>query len=142
MQGNTSRLTRQNGLLFSMTLAGLLAIGALFAWSWGLNWGWAIVSQLLNPSQPNEQLAFTVEGEALVQSSTWSPRQMTVFRELDGRPIENIDARDLQQHSAWLPGGNQPRVRELNWHSRIRGFSEPGNTPNFWYLVVNDIEPP
>lgn len=142
MQGNAARLTRRNGLLFSMTLAGVLASGALFAWSWGLTWGWAIVSQLLDPRQPNEQLAFTVEGDALVQSSTWSPRQLTVYRELDGRPIENIDSRDLMQHSAWLPSGNQPRLRELNWQSRIRGFSEPGNAPNYWYLLIGDVEPP
>jgi hypothetical protein len=142
MQSNSARLTRQNGLLFSMTLAGVLATGALFAWSWGITWGWAIISQLVFPSQPNEQLAFTVEGEALVQTSTWSPRQVTIYRELDGRSIEDIDKRDLQQNSSWLPSGNLPKVRQMYWHSRIRGFSEPGNAPNFWYLVIDDAAQP
>jgi hypothetical protein len=134
----------KNSLIRRLLPAALLALvltsGAWVLWAVMFSVGQAVVKAALFPATPNQQLVFTVDGSALVQS--WVPPYVkTVLRTLDGQVVEDDDALLLQDESRYnsdLPGpAEEPSLRG-DWPSRIHGFGLLRPEPTYWYLVQDD----
>ena len=130
--------TSIRNLLLSIALATILAIGVLFLWTMAFTWVFSVASQLMSPQQANEQLAFTEDGQPLVQTTTYRPNNTTVYRTLDGQEVDNLDKYELQGSNSWLPGPDMPNLENLNWWSRVIGFAEPSGLHGYWYLVTDE----
>jgi hypothetical protein len=124
-------------LLLSLALATVLAVGTGFVWMVAEIWVAGVANQLFSPQEPSEQLAFTEDGQPLVQSSTYYPSNTTVYRTLDGEDVKNLDQYELQSGSSWLVGPDMPEYERLDWQSRIIGFNEPSGMPYYWYLIAD-----
>ncbi len=124
-------------LLLSIGLATVLAVGALFVWTLTFTWVFGVAGQLLSPQQPSEQLTFTVEGQPLVQTTTYRGNNTTVYRTLDGQDVDNLDKYEMQGGNSWLPGLDISTNERLDWRSRVIGFAEPSGMPYYWYLITD-----
>jgi hypothetical protein len=127
-------------LLPAALLALLLTSGAWVLWDVIFSVGQAVVKATLFPATPGQQLVFTLDGSALVQS--WVPPYIkTVLHTLDGQAVVDEETLLLQDESHFYtdsPGPAEEPSSRRDWATRIHGFGRSRPEPTYWYLVQDD----
>ncbi len=121
-----------------IALATVLGVGALIVWAFACFWINFVVENAFVTYRQDDNLIFTAEGQALLQSYNGMPnRAVAVYRTLEGQVVDpesanfQIDAAANTQ----LPEPSRRRSSAIDWSQRVIGFGEARPTPVYWYLI-------